>query len=163
MYTPVSVIISLISLCGRDVGSCQKWAHRKCSGIKGSMYEVMKSLNRNTNRIHTNVIIIGRVDVDRMQQRAGKAVLLPSLSILLNKLCQVKKLAILHTNFTLHHHQAIMSTWMNCTTYRWKEIALHMQKDRDTLHKYEMLHLKRLTVEKWHLRTPKVIKIAAIK
>jgi len=22
---------------------CQKWVHRKCSGIKGSMYKVMKS------------------------------------------------------------------------------------------------------------------------
>jgi len=24
-------------------GSCQKWVHRKCSGIKGSMYKVMKA------------------------------------------------------------------------------------------------------------------------
>jgi len=23
--------------------SCQKWVHKKCSGIKGSMYKVMKS------------------------------------------------------------------------------------------------------------------------
>jgi len=23
--------------------SCQKWVHRKCSGIKGGMYKVMKS------------------------------------------------------------------------------------------------------------------------
>jgi len=37
-------------VCGRDVGnnsiqctSCQKWVHIKCSGIKGSMYKVMKS------------------------------------------------------------------------------------------------------------------------
>ena len=37
--------------CGRGVGnnsiqctSCQKWVHRKCSGIKGSMYKVMKHL-----------------------------------------------------------------------------------------------------------------------
>jgi len=36
-------------VCGRDIGnnslqftSCQKWVHRKCSGIKGSMYKVMK-------------------------------------------------------------------------------------------------------------------------
>jgi len=36
--------------CGRGVGSnsiqctsCQKWVHKKCSGIKGSMYKVMKS------------------------------------------------------------------------------------------------------------------------
>jgi len=34
-------------VCGRDVGnnsiqctSCQKWVHKKCSGIKGSMYKV---------------------------------------------------------------------------------------------------------------------------
>jgi len=37
-------------VCGRDVGnhsiqctSCQKWVCRKCSGIKGSMYKVVKS------------------------------------------------------------------------------------------------------------------------
>jgi len=37
-------------VCGRCVGSnsiqctsCQKWIHKKCSGIKGSMYKVMKS------------------------------------------------------------------------------------------------------------------------
>jgi len=37
-------------VCGRGLGSksiqctsCQKWVHRKCSGIKGSMYKVMKS------------------------------------------------------------------------------------------------------------------------
>jgi len=37
-------------VCGRDVGNnsiqctnCQKWVHRKCSGIKGSMYKVMKT------------------------------------------------------------------------------------------------------------------------
>jgi len=37
-------------VCGRDVGnnsiqctSCQKWVHRKCSGIKSSMYKVMKT------------------------------------------------------------------------------------------------------------------------
>jgi len=36
-------------VCGRGIGnnsiqctSCQKWLHRKCSGIKGSMYKVMK-------------------------------------------------------------------------------------------------------------------------
>jgi len=40
-------------VCGRGVGnnsiqctSC-KWVHRKCSGIKGSMYKVMKSFIRN--------------------------------------------------------------------------------------------------------------------
>ena len=37
-------------VCGRGIGSnsiqctsCQKWVHKKCSGIKGSMYKVMKS------------------------------------------------------------------------------------------------------------------------
>ena len=37
-------------VCGRGVGSnsiqctsCKKWVHRKCIGIKGSMYKVMKS------------------------------------------------------------------------------------------------------------------------
>jgi len=36
------------SVCGQGVGnnsihctSCQKWVHRKCIGIKGSMYKVM--------------------------------------------------------------------------------------------------------------------------
>ena len=36
-------------VCGKGTGknsiqctSCQKWAHRKCSGIKGSIYKVMK-------------------------------------------------------------------------------------------------------------------------
>jgi len=38
-------------VCGRYVGSnsiqctsCHKWVHKKCSGIKGSMYKVMRSL-----------------------------------------------------------------------------------------------------------------------
>jgi len=38
------------SVCGRGIGnnsiqctSCQKWVHRKCSSMKGSMYKVMKS------------------------------------------------------------------------------------------------------------------------
>jgi len=37
-------------VCGRCVGSnsiqctsCHKWVHNKCSGIKGSMYKVMRS------------------------------------------------------------------------------------------------------------------------
>jgi len=37
-------------VCGRDVGSnsiqctsCRKWVYKKCSGIKGSMYKVMRS------------------------------------------------------------------------------------------------------------------------
>jgi len=40
----------LCGVCGRDVRSnsvqctsCQKWIHKKCSGIKGSMYKVTKS------------------------------------------------------------------------------------------------------------------------
>jgi len=40
----------LCGVCGRGVGnnsiqctSCQKWVHRKCSRIKGSMYNVMKT------------------------------------------------------------------------------------------------------------------------
>jgi len=38
-------------VCSRGVGnnsiqctSCKKWVHRKCSGIKGSMYKVMKDI-----------------------------------------------------------------------------------------------------------------------
>jgi len=38
------------SSCGRGVDShsiqctgCQRWVHKKCSGIKGSMYKVMRS------------------------------------------------------------------------------------------------------------------------
>jgi len=39
-------------VCDRGIGnnsiqctgtSCQKWVHRKCSGVKGSMYKVMKT------------------------------------------------------------------------------------------------------------------------
>ena len=37
-------------VCGRGVGSnsiqctsCHKWVHKKCSGITGSMYKVMRS------------------------------------------------------------------------------------------------------------------------
>ena len=37
-------------VCGRGVGSnsiqctiCYKWVHKKCSGIKGNMYKVMRS------------------------------------------------------------------------------------------------------------------------
>ena len=42
----------VLCVCGRCVDSnsiqctgtsCQKWVHKKCSGIKGSMYKVMKS------------------------------------------------------------------------------------------------------------------------
>ena len=41
---------SLCGVCGKGVGSnsiqctsCHKWVHKKCSGIKGSMYKVMRS------------------------------------------------------------------------------------------------------------------------
>ena len=59
-------------VCGRGVGSnsiqcnmsmCQKWVHKKCSGIKGSMYKVMKSFictgcsNPVTSTGHTSVDI----------------------------------------------------------------------------------------------------------
>jgi len=57
-------------VCGRGVGSnsiqctsCQKWVHKKCSGIKGSMYKVMKSfiykgcLNPVINTGHASVDI----------------------------------------------------------------------------------------------------------
>jgi len=43
--------------------SCQKWVHRKCSGIKGSMYKVMKTficrgcMNPVTGAGHTSVDI----------------------------------------------------------------------------------------------------------
>jgi len=40
----------LCGVCGKGVGSnsiqctsCHKWVHRKCSGIKRSMYKVMRS------------------------------------------------------------------------------------------------------------------------
>jgi len=56
-------------VCGRGVGnnsiqytSCQKWVHRKCSGIKGSMYKVMKTF---ICRGCTNSVTgIGRTSVD---------------------------------------------------------------------------------------------------
>jgi len=57
-------------VCGRGVGSnsiqctsCQKCVHKKCSGIRGSMYKVMKSficrgcLDPVISTGHTNVYI----------------------------------------------------------------------------------------------------------
>jgi len=57
-------------ICGRSIGnnsiqctSCQKWVLRKCSGIKGSMYKVMKMfvcrgcVNPVTSTGHTRVDI----------------------------------------------------------------------------------------------------------
>jgi len=58
------------AVCGRGVGSnsiqctsCHKWVHKKCSGIKGSMYKVMRSFicrgcsNPVTSTGHTSVDI----------------------------------------------------------------------------------------------------------
>jgi len=42
--------------------SCQKWVHRKCSGIKGSMYKVMKTFICRGCMIP--VTSIGRASVD---------------------------------------------------------------------------------------------------
>jgi len=39
----VSVVEALIGNNSIQCTSCQKWVHRKCSGIKGSMYKVMKT------------------------------------------------------------------------------------------------------------------------
>ena len=47
---PVQKAARLCGVCGTGVGSnsiqctsCHKWVHKKCSGIKGSMYKVMRS------------------------------------------------------------------------------------------------------------------------
>jgi len=56
-------------VCGRGVGSnsiqctsCQKWVHKKCSDIKGSMYKVMRSF---ICRVCSNpVISTGHTSVD---------------------------------------------------------------------------------------------------
>jgi len=56
-------------VCSRGVGSnsiqcssCQKWVHKKCSGINGSMYKVMKSFN--CRGCSNPVISTGRTSVD---------------------------------------------------------------------------------------------------
>jgi len=64
-------------VCGRGVGnnsiqciSCKKLVHRKCSGIKGSMYKVMKSficigcMNAVTGRGRTSVDIGGDANLE---------------------------------------------------------------------------------------------------
>jgi len=50
MCTLQKAVRQLCDVCGRGIGnnsiqytSCQKWVCRKCSGITGSMYKVMKS------------------------------------------------------------------------------------------------------------------------
>jgi len=59
----------LCGVCGRGVGSnsiqctsCHKWVHKKCSGIKGSMYKVMKSFI--CRDCSNPVISIGHTSVD---------------------------------------------------------------------------------------------------
>jgi len=67
----------LCGVCGRGVGnnsiqctSCKKWVHRKCSGINGSMYKVMKSfissgyLNPVTGTGRTSVTIGGDANLE---------------------------------------------------------------------------------------------------
>jgi len=64
-------------VCGRGVGSnsiqctsCHKWVHKRCSGIKGSMYKVMRSficrgcLNPVISTGHTNVDIGASANVE---------------------------------------------------------------------------------------------------
>jgi len=64
-------------VCGRDVGnnsiqctSCKKWVHRMCSGIKGSMYKVMKTFvcggcaNTVTGTGRTSVYIGGDANLE---------------------------------------------------------------------------------------------------
>jgi len=64
-------------VCGRGVGSnsiqrtsCHKWVHKKCSGIKGSMYKVMKSficrgcLNPVISTGHTSVGIFASANLE---------------------------------------------------------------------------------------------------
>ena len=56
-------------VCDRGVGSnsiqctsCHNWVHKKCSGIKGSMYKVMRSF---ISRVAQNpVISTGHTSVD---------------------------------------------------------------------------------------------------
>jgi len=68
-------------VCGRGVGnnsiqttSCKKWVHRKCSGIKGSMYKVMKTfvcrgcLIPVTGRGCTNVDIGGDANLELVDE-----------------------------------------------------------------------------------------------
>ena len=56
-------------VCARGVGSnsiqctsCQKWVHKKCSGIKGSMSKVMKSFI--SRDVMNSVINTGRTSED---------------------------------------------------------------------------------------------------
>jgi len=39
----VVYVVEVLVVIQCSVTSCQKWVHKKCSGIKDSMYKVMKS------------------------------------------------------------------------------------------------------------------------
>jgi len=67
----------LRGVCGRGIGnnsiqctSCQKWVHRKCSGINGSMYQMMKTFvcrgckTPVTGRGHTSVDVGGDANLE---------------------------------------------------------------------------------------------------
>jgi len=50
MFQGIDLLCLHFGVCGRGVGnnsiqctSCKKWVHRKCSGIKGSKFKVLKS------------------------------------------------------------------------------------------------------------------------
>jgi len=64
-------------VCGRGVGcssiqctSCHKWVHKKCSGIKGSMYKMMRSFicrgcsNPVISTCHTSVDIAASANLE---------------------------------------------------------------------------------------------------
>jgi len=57
----VVFVVEMMVIIQYSVPSCQKWVHRKCSGIKGSMYKVMKTficrscMNPVTGTGHTSV------------------------------------------------------------------------------------------------------------
>jgi len=64
-------------VCGRRVGSnsvqctsCQKWVHKRCSGIKGSMHKVMRSFicrgcsNPVISTGHTSVDVGGSANLE---------------------------------------------------------------------------------------------------
>jgi len=68
-------------VCGRGVGSnsiqctsCKKWVHRKCNGINGSMYKVMKTfvcrgcMNPVTGTGRTSVDIGGDANLEIVDQ-----------------------------------------------------------------------------------------------
>ena len=67
----VYMLLWPFDVCGRGVGnnsvqctSCQKWVHRKCSGIKGIMYKVMETfvcrVCMNPNAFSALTLLVGR-------------------------------------------------------------------------------------------------------